>query len=71
LEAHYRYIYADGIYFTIDDDDAYAKTPILAAMGVKETGEREVLGFMPGIKESRRAWDGFFGRTKTAWRGGC
>jgi len=60
LEVHYRYIYADGTYFTIGYEDQYDKTPILAAMGVKENGERDVLGFMPGDKESRPAWDSFF-----------
>ncbi len=57
LDAHYRYIYLDGTYFTIGYEDEYEKTPILAAMGVKDNGERDVLGFMPGDKESRPAWD--------------
>ena len=59
LEAHDRYIYADGTSFTIGYEDEDEKTPILAAMGVKENGERDVLGFMPGDKESRPAWDSF------------
>lgn len=59
LDAHYRYVYLDGTYFTIGYEDEYEKTPILAAMGVKLNGERDVLGFTPGDKESRAAWDGF------------
>jgi transposase-like protein len=59
LAAHYRYLYLDGTYFTIGYDDTYEKTPILAAMGVTLQGEREVLGFTSGDKESRAAWDAF------------
>jgi transposase-like protein len=69
LDTHYRYIYLDGTYFTIGYEDDYEKTPILAAMGVKENGERDVLGFMPGDKESRPAWDEFLDDLKG--RGGA
>lgn len=57
LDAHYRYLYLDGTYFTVGYDNQYEKTPILAVMGVKVDGTREVLGFMPGDHESRPAWD--------------
>nr|MBC7246023.1 transposase [Chloroflexota bacterium] len=59
LEKRYRYIFLDGVYFTVGYDNQYEKVPLLAALGVKMNGEREVLGFAPGDKESRAAWDSF------------
>jgi len=59
LEKRYQYIFVDGTYFTVGYDRQYEKVPVLAALGVKMNGEREVLGFVPGDKESRAAWDSF------------
>ena len=59
LDAHYLYIFLDGTNFTIGYDDEFDKHPLLAALGVKENGERELLGYAPGNKESRAAWETF------------
>lgn len=59
LERRYRYIFVDGTYFTVGYESQYEKVPVLVALGVKMNGEREVLGFVPGDKESRAAWDSF------------
>jgi transposase-like protein len=57
LAAHYRYIFLDGTYFTIIYDNAGHKMPVLAAVGITLTGEREVLGFRVGDRENHLAWE--------------
>lgn len=58
LEAHYRYVFADGTYFTVIYEDEGHKTPILAVIGITLSGEREVLGFTIGERENQGAWEG-------------
>ena len=57
LEAHYRYAFADGTYFTVIYDNAGSKTPILAIVGITLKGERQVLGFSVGDRENQAAWE--------------
>lgn len=59
LESQYLYIYLDGVYFSVGYDDSFVKEPVLAALGVKLSGEKELLGYGPGDKESHEAWKGF------------
>lgn len=59
LEPRYRYIHLNGVYFTVGYDGDYVKEPMLAAIGVKGDGERELLGHGPGNKESYEAWKAF------------
>jgi putative transposase len=56
LAAHYRYIFLDGTYFTVIYDKEGQKTPVLAAVGIRRTGEREVLAFRVGDRENQIAW---------------
>lgn len=60
LEAHYTYVFADGTYFTVIYDQEGQKMPILAVIGIKRNGEREVLGFTVGECENQPAWEGLF-----------
>jgi putative transposase len=64
LESHYRYIYLDGVYFSVGYEDSFVKEPVLAALGVNLKGEKELLGYGPGDKESLEAWKGFLGELK-------
>ena len=57
LAAHYRYIFLDGTYFTVIYDKEGQKMPILAAVGIRWTGEREVLAFRVGERENQTAWE--------------
>jgi putative transposase len=57
LASHYRYIFLDGTYFTIIYDKAGHKMPVLAAVGIRWSGEREVLGFRVGDRENHLAWE--------------
>jgi putative transposase len=53
---HYLYAFADGTYFTVIYNGEGCKMPILAVVGIAETGEREVLAFSVGDRENEQAW---------------
>lgn len=57
LQAHYRYVFADGTYFTVIYDENGCKMPILAVIGIDEEGKREVLAFTVGERENQKAWE--------------
>ena len=50
LSAHYLYAFADGTYFSVVYDGEGHKMPILAVLGVKLDGQKEILGFVTGDK---------------------
>ena len=60
LDECYEYAFADGTYFTVIYDREGHKMPILAAVGINATGEREVLGFAIGDRENQQAWEDLF-----------
>ena len=49
----YVYIWADGIYSKIRMDD---KLCLLVIMGVDETGRKELLAVVDGVRESEQSW---------------
>ncbi len=53
----YAYAFADGTYFTVIYNGVGCKMPILATVGIRPTGEREVLGFRVGDRENQHAWE--------------
>jgi len=55
-----RYIFLDGVNFDIRIDGSIEKVPVLVAIGVTETGQKLVLGFQAGDKESASTWREFF-----------
>ncbi len=57
LKAHYLYLYADGTYFTVIYNGEGCKMPILAVVGIDETGQRDVLAFCVGERENQQAWE--------------
>src|SRR2546423_3839576 len=57
LQARYAYAFADGTYFTVIYGDEGCKMPILAVVGIAETGEREALAFRIGDRENQQAWE--------------
>jgi transposase-like protein len=57
LEKHYRYAFADGTYFSVIYGAEGKKMPILAVVGINESGEREVLNFTVGEHENQLAWE--------------
>ncbi len=56
LAERYVYAFADGTYFTVIYNDEGCKMPILAVVGIAESGEREVLAFRVGDRENEPAW---------------
>jgi len=60
LAERYEYVFADGTYFTVVYDHEGCKMPILAVVGIRPDGEREVLGFTVGDRENQQAWEDLF-----------
>jgi putative transposase len=56
LAQRYAYAFADGTYFTVIYNGEGCKMPILAVVGIAETGERDVLAFRVGDRENEQAW---------------
>jgi putative transposase len=65
LASHYAYAFADGTYFTVIYGEEGHKMPILAVVGIRNTGEREVLGFTVGERENQQAWEDLLQSLKT------
>jgi len=57
LAEHYAYCFADGTYFSVIYEQEGCKMPILAVMGVRTDGQREVLAFSVGDRENQDAWE--------------
>jgi len=55
-----KYIFLDGVNFDMRIDGSIEKVPVLAAIGVAETGKKPALGFQAGDKESAPTWREFF-----------
>lgn len=57
LAQHYRYVFADGTYFTVIYQDKGIKMAVISVVGIRLDGEREVLGFTTGDRENQQAWE--------------
>jgi len=57
LAEHYAYCFADGTYFSVIYEHEGCKMPILAVIGVRADGQREVLAFSVGDRENQDAWE--------------
>jgi transposase-like protein len=57
LAEHYLYCFADGTYFSVIYADEGCKMPILAVIGIRLDGTREVLAFSVGERENQNAWE--------------
>jgi putative transposase len=60
LAERYTYAFADGTYFTVIYNGQGCKMPILAVVGITQTGERDVLAFRVGDRENQQAWKDLF-----------
>lgn len=54
LGKHYVYVWADGIYFNLRNEDD--RQCILVMIGVTTSGEKELLGLEAGFRESELNW---------------
>ena len=57
LKSRYWYVFADGTYFKVIYAGEGCKMPILAVIGIDDSGKREVLGFTVGDCENQQAWE--------------
>jgi len=55
-----RYIFVDGVNFSMRINKSIEKVPMLVAIGVTQKGQKMVLGFQSGDKESAPIWREFF-----------
>ena len=55
-----EYLYIDGTCFKMRVSDSMSSIPVLAVVGVADTGRKMVLGMQSGDKESAAAWREFF-----------
>jgi len=55
-----KYIFVDGVIFSMRIDGSIEKVPVLVAIGVTQSGHRTVLGLQAGDKESASNWREFF-----------
>ena len=58
INKKFTYLFIDGIFLKIRRK-IISKEAILCAVGMTESGEKEFLGFIPGGRESREAWEQF------------
>jgi len=56
LPAHYQIVYLDAVYFSVRFEDKSARTAVLAALGVAEDGNKEVLALAACAEESEAGW---------------
>jgi len=50
----YLYVWVDGVYLAAGDEDE--KTALLCVLGLREDGEKELLGIGLGYRESKESW---------------
>lgn len=55
-EHRYLYLWVDGIYLRAGGEDE--KTALLCVLGLREDGEKELLGMTAGYRESTEGWGG-------------
>ena len=56
----FKYLFVDGVFFSMRIDGSIEKVPVLVAIGVTESGHRVVLGLQAGDKESASNWRELF-----------
>lgn len=56
LEGNYPYIWLDATYLKVRQNHRIVSMATVVAMGVRETGEREILGFATGASEQTAFW---------------
>ena len=55
-----KYLFVDGVCFSMRVDGSIENVPVLVAIGVTEAGRRLVVGIQAGDKESASSWREFF-----------
>jgi transposase-like protein len=64
LKSHYTYVYLDGIWLKRTWGGEVRNVSILVAVGVNESGYREIIGVAEGSKEDKASWCKFLAYLK-------
>lgn len=64
LAGRYPYVWLDARYVKVRDGDRVFSMALVVAIGIRETGEREVLGFDCGWSEEAAFWTEFLRRLR-------
>ena len=59
LGREYPYLFVDGVWHKRTWGGSVETVSVLVAIGVDDTGHREVIGVAEGMKEDRASWEGF------------
>ena len=59
LGREYPYLFVDGVWHKRTWGGSVETVSVLVAIGVDDTGHREVIGVTEGMKEDRASWEGF------------
>jgi len=59
LEGRYPYLWLDALYLKVRQNQHIVNQAVVIAIGVREDGEREVLGFAIGASETEPFWQEF------------
>jgi transposase-like protein len=59
LEGSYPFLWLDALYLKVRQDHRIVSQAMVIAIGVRETGERDVLGFSLGTSEEYAFWMDF------------
>lgn len=60
LTDEYPYVYVDGVYLKRSWGGEIQNVSVLVAIGVNNSGYREIIGAAEGMKEDRDSWKNFF-----------
>lgn len=59
LESEYPYVFMDGVWHKRTWGGSVENVSVLVAIGVDDTGHREVVGVAEGMKEDKASWEQF------------
>lgn len=60
LKDNYPYVYVDGVYLKRSWGGEIQNVSVLVAIGVNNSGYREIIGASEGMKEDKESWRSFF-----------
>jgi len=64
IEGQHAYVYLDGIWLKRSWGGEVKNVAVLVAIGVREDGDREILGVVEGVKEDTESWRNFLRHLK-------
>ena len=59
LDGTYPYLWLDAVYLKVRHNHRIVNEAVVLAIGARDTGEREILGFSVGVSEEEASWQEF------------